>query len=1158
MRNQSSCSYRNLLLLTVFALTTAGFASAQQASIAGRVVDAFGAVIPGATVTATNVATGIKNAVMSTSEGLYELPLLPPGRYTITGELPGFRTQTQTGIVLDVQQAARLDLTLEVGGLSETVQVTTPLVDSRTSSLGHLLDNTRVRELPLNGRNPLELSRLTPGVTLLATAFLDTRNFNLTSVSINGGQGGSNAVLLDGGTATLPERNEYSVAPNVDAVQEFRVQTNALAAEFGMTGGGVINLVTKSGTNQLHGSAFEFFRNDALDATGWTNNRNNLPKAPLSYNQFGGTFGGPIWLPKKLGPLAYDGHNRSFFFFSYEGVRYNSSTTVLSRVPTELERHGDFSQTFVRTSSDDFILVQLYDPATTAANPSGSGFVRVPFETRVLPTNRLDLSARQAIQRYPNPNRPPQDNPTAPNFISTPEIFSNSDQYNGRVDHQIVQANRLFVRYSQQDHLNTGNNAIFAVNNIADPGLSLQTRHNKSITIGDTHAFSSGLLNEARLSVSRQYLLSEPAGYNVGAPAQIGLPPIIPDTLFPRFEIGNDVTGSDVTPLGSSFGQLSQRGLTVGQLTDSLSIVRGRHTIKTGVDLRVHQRNNTQAGPVSGQFNFARAMTGNPQDEVGSTGFGLATFLLGAVSSGSLNSSIARADGFHYYGAFVQDDYRVATRFTLNLGLRYDVITAPTDRFDRYSNFNPTAINPVTDTPGVLQYAGVDFGRQAYDTNYRNFGPRAGFAYDAFGTGRTIVRGGYGLFYYHAANFEYPDTQGFSTTTQFQSSSPVFPAFQLSAGPSELLEPSGNTLGPLSLLGNTVTYFERDRPTPRVHQWNLDLQQELAGSMLVDIAYAGSRGTHIIGFGYDLNQLDPQYLSLGLRLDEPVPNPFFGMIPAGPLSESTISRRQSLRPYPDYLDINVTNPPLGATTYHSGQFKVERRFSGGVGFLAAYTLAKLYGDVGRNIIDFATVGGAPQGSVRCGQDSKFDRRSCRSIEPQDVTHQFVLSALYDLPFGRGRRFLSEGGPLSSIFGGFRLNGILSMHSGLPLVIRGANNRAADRPNLVGDPELPADERTAERWFNTDAFVAPPTFTYGNTPRALSNVRGPGFSSVDLSLTKDLALGDSFSVQLRAETFNLFNHTNLGLPNTNRLSGEFGRITTADLPRRVQFGAKLYW
>lgn len=1159
MRNHSLRRYRGSLLLAAFLITSAEFVYAQQASIAGRVVDTSGAVVPGVTVTATNVETGIKNDVTSNSEGLYAIPLLPPGHYTITAELSGFRTQTRTGIVLEVQQAASLDLTLEVGGVSETVQVSTPLVDSRASSLGQVLDNTRIRELPLNGRNPLELSRLTPGVTLLATAFLDTRNFNLTSVSINGGQGGSNAVLIDGGSATLPERNEYSVAPNVDAVQEFRVQTNSLAAEFGMTGGGVINLVTKSGTNQLRGSLFEFFRNDALDATGWTNNRNNVPKSPLSYNQFGGTVGGPVWLPKKLGPLAYDGHNRSFFFFSYEGVRYNSSTTVLSRVPTELERGGDFSQTFVRTSSGAFIPVQLYDPATTIANPTGSGFVRTPFGTRVIPNARLDPAALQSIQFYPQPNRTADDPTGRNNFISTPEIVSNSDQYTGRLDHQIVQANRFFVRYSQQDHVNTGNSAIFSVDNIADPGLSLQTRHNKSATIGDTHAFSSGVLNEVRLSVSRQYLLSEPAGYNIDATGQIGFPAIIPNTLFPRFDIGNDA-GSDVQSLGSSAGQLSVRGLTVGQLTDSLSIVRGRHTIKTGIDLRVHQRNNTQPGAVSGQFNFARAMTGNPQDTSGSSGFGLATFLLGAVSGGSLNSSIARADGFHYYGAFVQDDYRMGARLTLNLGVRYDVITAPTDRFDRYSDFNPTANNPVTGTPGVLQYAGVDFGRQAYETNYRNIGPRAGFAYDAFGSGHTVLRGGYGLFYYHSAVFEYPDTQGFSTTTQFQSAQgSAFPAFQLAAGPPTLLQPSGNTLGPRSFLGNNVTYFERDRPTPRVQQWNLDVQQELPGSTLVDIAYAGSRGTHIIGFGYDLNQLDPQFLALGLALDDRVPNPFFGMIPPGtPLSGATIARRQALRPYPDYLVITVQNPPLGITRYHSAQLKVERRFSGGVGFLSSYTFSKLFGDVGRNIIDFGTVGGAPQGSIQCGQDAKFDRRSCRSIEPQDVTHQFVLSALYDLPFGNGRRFLSSGGALANIFGGFRVNGILSLRSGLPLVIRGANNGAADRPNLVGDPELPAGDRSAERWFNTSAFVAPPAFTYGDTPRALSNARGPGFASVDLSLTRDIVFTDNLSLQLRAETFNLFNRTNLNLPNTNFLSGEFGRITTADLPRRVQFGAKLYW
>ena len=1151
--------HHGVLMTIALIAVAAGPAIAQQASITGRVVDQSKAALPGATVVTTNLETGIKTTVTTNGEGYYNLPLLPPGQYSIAVDLTGFRTQTRSAFTLDVQQAARFDFTLELGTLSETVDVRTPLVDTQSSALGHVIDNTRVRELPLNGRNPLELTRLTPGVTLLATAFLDTRNFNLTSMSINGGQGGTNAMLLDGGSTTLPERNEYAVAPSVDSVQEFRVQTNALAAEFGMTGGGVINLVTKSGTNHFRGTLAEFVRDDKMDATGWTNNRNNLEKSPLSYHQFGGTIGGPLWLPDAMGPLAYNGRNRSFFFFNYEGIRHDSAVTTLSRVPTELERRGDFSQTFVRTASGAFVPVQLYDPFTTRQNPGGTGFVRTVFASPTLPGDRLDPVAQRAIQAYPLPNRTADDPTGRNNFISNAGTISDSNQYNVRLDHQISARNRLFFRYSHVDHANTGNAPIFSVDNVADPGYSLQTRHNKSATFGDTHAFGSRIVNEFRLSVSRQYLLSEPAGYNIDAPGQLGLPPSVPNALYPRFDIGTDVTG-EMQSLGSSTSQLSQRGLTVVQLGNNVGMQWGAHNIKSGVDVRVHQRNNFQPGAVSGLYDFTRAMTGNPQDTSGNTGFGLATFLLGAVSRGSLNSALSRADTYQYYGAFVQDDYRVRPNLTLNLGLRYDVITAPTDRFDRYSNFNPTAVNPLTGTPGVLQYAGVDYGSSVYDTNYTNIGPRVGFAWDTFGDGRTVVRGGYGILYYHSAVFEYPDTQGFSVATQFVSSQgATFPGFRLSAGPPQILQPSGNSLGPASFLGNNVTYFERNRPTPSQQQWNLTVQRELRGAMLVEASYAGSHGTHIMGYGYDLNQLDPQYNSLGLALDERVPNPFFGIIPTGtPLSAATIARRQALRPFPAYLNVNVMNPPLGSTKYHSGQLKVERRFSGGLGFLTSYTYARLVGDVGRNLIDFGTIGGAPQGNVMCGQNSKFDRQSCRSIEPQDITHQLVASALYDLPFGSGRRYLSSG-VLGSIVGGFRVNAIVSLRSGLPLVIRGANNGGfADRPNLNGDPVLDSSDRTLTRWFNTSAFSAPPPFTFGTTPRALDDVRGPGFASVDLALVREIAFGPARTLQLRAEFFNLFNRVNFNLPNVNFLSGEFGQVTSAGDPRRIQLGVKMYF
>ena len=1121
---------------------------AQQASVAGRVTDVSGGVLPGATIVATHVDTGIKTEARTNDEGHYALPLLPPGRYAVTVTLEGFQPQTRPEINLQVQQAAQLDFELGVGNVSARVDVRAPLVDRRTSSLGHVMDNTRIQELPLNGRNPLELARFTPGVTLLATPFLDTRNFNLTSISINGGQGGSNAVLIDGGSATLPERNEYAVSPNVDAVQEYRVQTNGFAAEFGMTGGGIINLVTKSGTNQFRGTAFEFLRDDALDATGWTNNRNNLPKAPLSYHQFGGTIGGPIW------------RNRSFFLFNYEGIRYDSSRVNLTRVPTELERQGDFRQTFIRAGNGALIPVTLYDPATTRLNPAGAGVVRDAFPTPVIPAARLDPVAVRAMQYYPLPNRTPADATGRENFVSIGAIVSDSNQYTGRVDHQFTAANRFFVRYSHNDHVNTGNAPTFGADNKADPGFSLQTRNNKHMTIGDTHAFSGRFLAEVRLSVARQYLLTEPAGYGVDAAREIGMPSIIPGTLFPRFNPA-PLTLPDFWPLGSSADQLSERGLTMGQLTGSVSLAMGRHTIKTGVDVRVNQRNNFQPGAVSGEYQFTRTLTSNPQDTSGNTGFGLATFLLGAVSGGSLNSPIARADGWRYYSGFAQDDYRIVPRLTLNLGVRYDVIAAPTDRFDRYSNFNPTATNPVTGTPGVLQYAGIDFGRQAYDTDYNNVGPRAGFAYDVFGNGRTVVRGGYGVFYYHSASFDYPATQGYAVNTPFQSpEGTAFPAFQLSAGPPRLLEPSGNSLGPLSFLGNNVTYFERKRPTPAMQQWNVNVQRELPGSTLVELAYAGSRGTHIVGYGYDLNQLAPEHLALGLRLEDRVPNPFAGVMPPGtPLSGATITRRQALRPYPAYLDITVSNPPAHSTEYHSGQFKVERRFSGGLGFLGAYTYSRLVGDVGRNFIDFGTVGGAPQGNVMCAQDARFNRRACWSIEPQDVTHQFALTGLYELPFGRGRRFLSAGGILSQILGGFQVNGALTLRSGLPLVVRGANNGGfADRPNLVGDPRLPSEERTPQRWFNTSAFAAAAPFSTGTAPRTISAARGPGFSSVDLAVTKNVVFSDTLRLQFRSEFFNLFNRVNYMQPDMNFLSGGFGSISLAHEPRRVQFGLKLYF
>lgn len=1142
------------LLLLAFTMSAFDVAHAQQATITGRATDQAGAIVPGAQVTVANVETSIKVTVTTNEEGVYTIPLLQPGNYQVAVEAGGFKSIVRSGVKLDVQQVARLDFAMEPGGVTETVQVTdnAQLTDPETSSLGQVIDNKRVLDLPLNGRNPLELMRLSTGVRLLSSSFNDVRGFNLSSASINGGQGGSNAILVDGANATLSfDNGQYVVAPNVDAVQEFKVQTNSFAAEFGLTGGGVINLVTKSGNNKLQGSLFEFLRNDALDANSWTNNRVGRDKSPLRYNQFGGTLSGPVFLPRigSGGPRLIDGRNRSFFLFNYEGFRFRSAVTNLLRVPTELERQGDFRQTFVLDSrTRQFVPVRLFDPNSTRRNPSGSGNIRDGFATSVIPTNRIDPVALRALQFYPLPNRTPEDLTGRNNFVSTPGTFTDSAQYSVRLDHQINEKNKLFGRYTQNDSTATILEPTFGRDNIADPNNAEQERLSKNVVLSDTHIFSANLFNDFRFSVSRQSLVGNPPGLGKDAPRLLGLPATIPSFVFPRFNIG------EVTPLGNITGQLAIITNTSGQIANNLSILFGKHNIKVGADLRTNFRNTFQPGASSGQFEFPRTLTNNPQDPSGPAGFGLATFLLGAVNGGSLDNAISNAVNFRYYAGFIQDDFKVNRRLTLNLGLRYDLITPTTERFDRFSNFNPEAINPVTGRPGVVEFAGVDLGRTVTTTDKNDFGPRAGFALDVFGDARTIIRGGFGIFYYTGGQLQIPSSLGFGASTSFQSPRAGSPSFQLANGPDRINQPIGTSLGARSLLGESVVITEPDTRTSYVQQWNLGVQRELPGDLLLDVAYAGSHGVKQLTNNYDLNQLDPRFLSLGLALDESVPNPFFGIIPAGtPFGGATITRRQSLRPYPAFGNIDVRSPNLGNTIYHSAQAKIEKRFSQGLSFLGAYTFSKQIGDVERQITSNQA---APQSGVNCGQSTKYDRRACRSILPQDITHLLTVSYVYELPVGQGKQFLSEDGVLGKILGGFQINGITTLRSGLPLIVRGASNGAADRPNIIRSARLSRDERSPDRWFDTTAFAAPAPFTFGNVPRALSDARGPGFASFDFSLVKNIRLMERARLQLRAETFNLFNHVNFDQPNVNFLSGGFGTITGAGEPRRVQLALRL--
>ena len=562
----------------------------------------------------------------------------------------------------------------------------------------------------------------------------------------------------------------------------------------------------------------------------------------------------------------------------------------------------------------------------------------------------------------------------------------------------------------------------------------------------------------------------------------------------------------------------------------------------------------------SGTFQFGAAPTNNPQRTAG-TGIGMASFLLGEVSGGS--QSYRPFFSFHSWsnGSFVQDDFKVTRRLTLNLGLRYDLASGPVERWNRSSNFDTFLTNAETGMPGVLLYAGVTKDRHFTLPPKTNFGPRFGFAYDLTGDGKTAVRGGYGLIY---SMIESGDTAGdtanslgFSIDTTFAPPGlGLSKAFQFSTGPSELLQPKGAGGGPSAFRGQTVRYQELDAPTPYVQQWNLTLQRDLGWNWVVSATYAGNRGVHLFGGNYDLNQLDPKNFDLGLQLQQQVTNPYFGKITSGALSSSTVARSQLLKPYPDYLSVNILANHGASSTYHALQLMVERRFAGGFSAMFSFTGSKLISDS-----QSVAGGGGGDGDFRIG---RLNRRQDRAIDENDISQRAVFSAVYELPAGRGRRFLTRGW-LSHLAGGWQTNGILTLQSGSPLKIRGASNFPGIYwPDMAGYPSLSSVERSAARWFNTDAFRNPRDFVVGNVARTLPSTRGPGYRDLALSVFKNARFTERLNLELRGEFFNAFNWVNFGDPNVSfspnasgvNTNSNFGRVLSSLPARRIQLGARL--
>lgn len=1141
--------FRLFPLLVLLAVIPNLPAQQGRGTISGLVTDTTGGAMPGVAITVVNIGTNATFTTTSNDTGFYTLPAMPVGQYTVTAEKQGFKKEVRSGFTLQVDQHAQINLRMEVGNITETVEVSAqaPLVDAGSATVGQVVENRRISDLPLNGRNVLALVLLTPGVKSQGgptnSGFAD-RGIQLSAVSINGGPSALNSLVVDGGNNNNAYLADLNVNPTVDAIQEFKVQSNTMSAEFGFTAGGVVNMVTKSGTNEVHGTLYEFVRNDKFDAK----RAFAALKEPFRYNQYGGSVGGPIWLPK-----IYNGKNRSFFFFNYEGWKYSHNQSNILTVPTDPMRAGDFSQ--LRDVNGN--LIKIYDPATTRANPSGSGFIRDPFPNNVIPSSRFDPVSVKMLQFYPIANRTPSNAFTqSNNWIGQVSENRDMNQWTAKGDHRVTDKNNLQFRYSYYKHFN--DNGYFSA--YPDPNMRnrLDNYTNRNAVLTDTHIFSPKILNEFRSSIARQYFPFQAYSYGLGWPSKLGLPPSVPDYTLPRVSIGG-------LPDPGAFS-VGLRGNQTLQFLDMITLVLKAHSVKIGVDHRIQRANNYQREVPSGAFSFPGSLTGNPQSQTG-TGSGFAQFLLGEVSSATFTAYGGESEHAFSTSLFVQDDWKVNRRLNLNLGLRWDYQQWPVERHNGLSNFNPSATNPLTGLQGKIDYANVDYGRSVWQPVYNNFSPRIGFAYDLFCNGKDILRGGYAIFYPTTFYRDFfGNTAGFANTATAYNpagGNSNLSAFQFKNGlPFPYTQPLGSKLGPSAFLGQGVSWDKpSDNKIPMSQQWNLGIQMQLPGNWAIDATYTANKGDHLIAGGYDYNQLDPKYLSLGLSLQDQVSNPYAGKIP-GSLGGATIARSQLLKPFPYYTSVSIRNPHLGSSIYHAFLFSAQKRLSNGLAFLVSYTNGKL---ISNSIVTPINFGPVEQVGTVGYQNGNFNRAAERSLDPTDVSQRLVVSGLYELPFGKGKRFASSSGAVNKIVGGWQLNLIGTFQTGIPVQIRGASNFLADRPNSTGK-SAKIDNPTAEHWFDTTAFVNPANYTFGNVSRVLPDVHNPGVSNFDLSVVKDTNLLEKIKLQFRMEAFNVFNHTNLGLvngsfsPGTDGLnrSATFGTITSARDPRILQLGLKLLW
>jgi hypothetical protein len=1160
-----------LSLALVFPLCPFVQGQSTYGSVAGSVTDPSGAALVDAQVILTNLGTSEKRTQSTVSDGLYSFVTVIPGQYRIEVEKQGFKHVTREPVVVQVQQSTHIDIAMQVGMVSEVMTVTaeTPLLQSETSSLGQVVERRKANELPLNGRNIFNLAAVSPGVVPQGQSN-DTpvaKNiFAWANYQIGGSFANQSAEYLDGQPLNIAYINLPLIVPTQDSIQEFKVQTNALGPEWGKFSGGVINLSTKSGTNQIHGEAHEYLRNKVFNANEYffkasqivAGVKNEPP--PFTQNQFGASAGGRLIKDK------------TFWFFSWESFRLRQGQVYTTNVPTAAERNGDFTGLTDHAGNP----VTLYDPTTTDPNTG----VRQEFPTHnVIPLSQQDPTARALLNLFPPPTGPGIYN----NYIVATSVGGNHNQAVFRIDQNITQKQRLFFRFSYWNLLNLA----------ADPlgtglcdGQCGETVHTKAGAFDYNVNFSPTTIGDFNFSVSRFGFDRSPknAGFDlttIGWPASFNS--AVPDNMrTPPTPCIVDMTDSITCTLGQSF--ILDRN-TQWNFSPSISMIRGRHTLVFGGQIEVDRDNFAQTNIASGSFFFDPTYTSSAAVNPASlTGFGFASFLIGYAVSGSARVPALTAGQQIYRGVYFGDTWHATGKLTLNLGLRYEQQGPWSERFDRLSYFDPSAVNLASQASGrsdkgemFLVKTGRNTSRNSMPLDKTNFAPRIGLAYSL--NPKTVIRSGYGIFW--IPNFvsfgvnPSNDTVAHGTTgytgsidggrTFVNKISNPFPETGILPPPGRKFLPGQSvqtfTAG-MGVFANN--YF--DHPGGYVQQWNMDLQRELPAGLFLDVAYAGSKGTHLPAFATQVDQMPDQYFAQAaagtLDLFQQVPNPFTAMSGNGTaLGGSSIPQGQLLLPYPQYNGVNFIGQGIYDSIYHSLQVSAQKRFAGGGTLLVAYTNAKLISNTD-TLTSWLESGSGFTGGI---QDN-YNLRGERSLSSQDVPQRLVVSYVLDLPFGRGKKFLSGiNGLAGKIVSGWGVDGITTLQRGFPLKFVTSNPiqafGAGPRPNRV--PGCKAElsgsaESRLNEWFNTSCFSQPDAFTFGKEPRVDSSLRQQGIVNFDFAIFKRTTFGpaDGMGLEFRTEFFNLFNHPQFGAPQTFLQSGSFGVVNnTVNNPRLVQFAMK---